>query len=279
MHNFDMETARKILMIPKSITGGKDAFIWPAARSGLFSVKSGYDIARKTSGTINTNKCSTSTPPFNNWSEIWSMRVIFRANLSEIDFTDNQQNSARETPQQQNNQTGVTWKPPQIGQVKCNTDGAHLKTGPGATAAVFHDSEGKMITVNTTKVLVSSAIMVEAMAIRDALKIAIQLRINNLIIETDCQVLYQAIKSDYNIAELTPLLHDISSLSQKVLRLGFTWIPREANMLAHHFASLQQHNPANQDWSLSFPTIIERTLFNEEEIARALLRNNSRTLP
>ncbi|MED6207938.1 hypothetical protein PIB30_040182 [Stylosanthes scabra] len=77
--------------------------------------------------------------------------VIFRANLSEADFTSNQQKSTRETFQQRNNRTVVTWNPPHIGQVKCNTDGEHRSTGAGATVAVFCNAEGKVLTVTTIK--------------------------------------------------------------------------------------------------------------------------------
>ncbi|MED6201041.1 hypothetical protein PIB30_091141, partial [Stylosanthes scabra] len=181
----------------------------------------------------------------------------------------NQQKSAIDTTQQWRNRTVVTWNPPQMGQVKCNTDGAHYNAGSGATTAVFRNVEGKIITVNTSKALANSAIAVEAMTIRNVLKTAIQLNINNLIIETDCQVLYRAIKSKQIIAEIKPVLHDIDILSQRVQQLGFTWIPREANKLPHQFAALQQHSPTNRNWSQEFPTIIENIISNEEEIARA----------
>ncbi|MED6123998.1 hypothetical protein PIB30_054841 [Stylosanthes scabra] len=57
-----------------------------------------------------------------------------------------------------------------MGQVKCNTDGAYCNARSGATAAVFRNAEGKIIIVNTSKALANSAIAVEAMALRNALK-------------------------------------------------------------------------------------------------------------
>ncbi|MED6121924.1 hypothetical protein PIB30_034782 [Stylosanthes scabra] len=63
--------------------------------------------------------------------------------------------------------------------------------GMGAIVAVFRDREGKLTKASTSKIQANSALIVEANAVREALILANQMRIDKLIIETDCQVLYQ----------------------------------------------------------------------------------------
>ncbi|MED6207491.1 hypothetical protein PIB30_036360, partial [Stylosanthes scabra] len=72
----------------------------------------------------------------------------------------------------------------------------------GATVAVFRNNDGGLIRTATSKISATSAPIIEANAIRDSLIIATNMNINNLIIETDCQELYQAIKSNSSIAKV-----------------------------------------------------------------------------
>ncbi|MED6176141.1 hypothetical protein PIB30_085151, partial [Stylosanthes scabra] len=75
--------------------------------------------------------------------------------------------------------------------------------------------------------------------------------------KTDCQELYQAIKSNSNMAEITSILQDINSLKQGVQELGVTWVPRQANALAHQFAIYQRVMSSNVLWNQNLPTMIE----------------------
>ncbi|MED6206497.1 hypothetical protein PIB30_027295 [Stylosanthes scabra] len=59
----------------------------------------------------------------------------------------------------------------------------------------------------------------------------------NVLIETDSQVLTQAVKSKFPIAEILPILQDIWVLLATIPRAGFTWIPWEGNKLAHELQS------------------------------------------
>ncbi|MED6158071.1 hypothetical protein PIB30_029265 [Stylosanthes scabra] len=105
-----------------------------------------------------------------------------------------------------------------MSNIKCNIDGAYCKTtGSGATTTVFRDSSGRMITYTTSNVEANTALTVEALAIRNARG------------EPTCQHL----KSNLRIAAVLPIWNDINKLMQSQGRIGFTWIPREGNELAH----------------------------------------------
>ncbi|XP_025665275.1 uncharacterized protein [Arachis hypogaea] len=60
----------------------------------------------------------------------------------------------------------VTWRPPPPGWIKCNVDAAFLEVfSGGATAAVFRDHAGNLLTTSNSKIAASSPLAAEALAV------------------------------------------------------------------------------------------------------------------
>ncbi|MED6163819.1 hypothetical protein PIB30_083715 [Stylosanthes scabra] len=67
---------------------------------------------------------------------------------------------------------------------------------------------------------------------REALVAAKNLQIEKVLLESDCAILIQAIKSDSTIAEIDPILKDIQEISKSIPFRGFIWVPRDCNRVA-----------------------------------------------
>ncbi|KAL4358160.1 hypothetical protein AHAS_Ahas09G0258900 [Arachis hypogaea] len=57
-------------------------------------------------------------------------------------------------------------------------------------------------------------------------------QMQKVIIESDNQILIQALKSHASIAKIQVIVEDILHLVRGIPNCGFTWVPREANSLA-----------------------------------------------
>lgn len=81
---------------------------------------------------------------------------------------------------------------PPTGSVKINIDGAYMESSKGAgIGVVCRDAEGRFIGGMGKRVVADSALMVECMALLEALRIRGKFPDNSVIFETDCEVLYR----------------------------------------------------------------------------------------
>ncbi|KAL4286374.1 hypothetical protein AHAS_Ahas19G0079800 [Arachis hypogaea] len=136
----------------------------------------------------------------------------------------------------------VTWRPPLVGWIKCNVDAAFDKAhSAGATAAVFKDHNGTLLSGINSTIVATSPLAAEALAVRAALIMSRNFQMQKVIIELDNQILIQALKSHASIAEIQVILQDILHLVRGIPSYGFTWVPREANSLAHEVVKLTGH--------------------------------------
>ncbi|KAF7815391.1 reverse transcriptase [Senna tora] len=91
------------------------------------------------------------------------------------------------------------WAPPVSGFFKANVDGAFnpkdLRAGLGV---IFRDFEGVVLDGCSIPVFASSCLMVEALAVRQAVRMARDLELDNVVIESDCADLVNSIGSDVN---------------------------------------------------------------------------------
>ncbi|MED6160882.1 hypothetical protein PIB30_055441, partial [Stylosanthes scabra] len=126
-----------------------------------------------------------------------------------------------------------------------------------STVAVFRDSEGKLLTTATVNKMFSSALVAEASAMRQALIMADNLKMEKILFESNNQTLMQALKSKTQVAEIEVFLEDIWELCNRLPELGFTWVPREANRLAHEFAKSAAGIPLVASWSTNLPFSIK----------------------
>ncbi|XP_020963460.1 uncharacterized protein LOC110265048 [Arachis ipaensis] len=127
----------------------------------------------------------------------------------------------------------VTWRPPLQGWIKCNVDVAFVGAqSVGATAVVFRDHNGTLLSGINSTIIAASPLAAEALA--------------KVIIESDNQILIQALKSHASIAEIQVVLDDILHLARGIPNYGFTWMPREANSLAHEVVKLTGQGTLHQ---------------------------------
>ncbi|XP_072084356.1 uncharacterized protein [Arachis hypogaea] len=128
----------------------------------------------------------------------------------------------------------VTWRPPLPGWIKCNVDAAFLEAfSGGATAAVFRDHAGNLLTASNSRIAASSPLAAEALVVREALILVQNFQLERVIFESDSLLLIQALKSKASITEIQVILDDILDLVRNLSNFGFTWVPREGNALAH----------------------------------------------
>ncbi|RYR27173.1 hypothetical protein Ahy_B02g061503 [Arachis hypogaea] len=99
-----------------------------------------------------------------------------------------------------------------------------------------------MITGSVMRVKASSALVAEAMVVRNALIISKILQMENVIFETDSLTITQVVKSRGNIGEIQPILQDIKMLMENSDKCGLTWVPKKDNVLAHFIAKLAATN-------------------------------------
>lgn len=72
---FSQATTQKILQLSISWRNGPDVFWWPHARSGMYSVKSGYFIIRQKGIAPNLGPSTSMGIPQSIWKIIWNIKV------------------------------------------------------------------------------------------------------------------------------------------------------------------------------------------------------------
>ncbi|RYR04846.1 hypothetical protein Ahy_B06g084641 [Arachis hypogaea] len=166
--------------------------------------------------------------------------VIRKAKLMELEFVEISEEPVKHTTTVSGLASRVTWKPPLQGWIKCNVDAAFIGAqSVGAVAIVFRDHNGSLLSGINSTIVAGSPLAAEALAIRAALIMSQNFLMQKIIIESDNQILIQALKSHASIAEIQVILYDILHLARIIPSCGFTWVPREANSLAHEVAKLK----------------------------------------
>ncbi|RYR23091.1 hypothetical protein Ahy_B03g068364 [Arachis hypogaea] len=197
--------------------------------------------------------------------------VIQNAKQMEIDFADVVEEPAISSNHDRRTDRRVTWRPPPPGWIKCNVDAAFREVySAGATAAVFRDHAGSLLTASNHRIAASSPLAAEAFAVREALIMAKNFQLDRIIFESDSLILIQALKSKASIAEIQVILDDILELVRSITNCGFTWVPREGNGLAHEVARLTADGSLQQNWLRCRPQIIINILAEEHYMSLQL---------
>ncbi|XP_016177823.1 uncharacterized protein LOC107620121 [Arachis ipaensis] len=197
--------------------------------------------------------------------------VIQNAKQMEIDFANVVEEPAISSNHDRRTDRRVTWRPPPPGWIKCNVDAAFREVySGGATAAVFRDHAGSLLTASNHRIAASSPLAAEAFAVREALIMAKNFQLDRIIFESDSLILIQALKSKASIAEIQVILDDILELVRSITNCGFTWVPREGNGLAHEVARLTADGSLQQNWLRCKPQIIINILAKEHYMSLQL---------
>lgn len=130
------------------------------------------------------------------------------------------------------------WTPPGTDQVKINCDASWKKDFEGGFGAVIiRNHKGDLIDGKKFKVVASSALMCEAMALREACMMAKTMNLHSVQIESDNKELISLSVSELDHPwECACIIHAIRALV-KDLNLIVSWIPTSVNRAVHRVAS------------------------------------------
>ncbi|XP_033141077.1 uncharacterized protein LOC108870768 [Brassica rapa] len=120
----------------------------------------------------------------------------------------------------------------------CWTDGAWQETSKaGGMGWIIKNEDGAVLhRGSSNRLFVCSALMAEALAMREALIKAKELNLQSIQLFSDSQVLVSALRSGLDVLEIAGVLHDIRSLATLFCPLAFNFIPRLDNRQADSLA-------------------------------------------
>jgi hypothetical protein len=128
------------------------------------------------------------------------------------------------------------WLPPDQGVTKINVDASFTEAShEGATGAAVRGHDGQLIRAQALWYShTSSAFSMEAIAIRDGVRLACGMGLQHVIIESDAQTVVQLWKNQGGgRSEIAGILHEIDDTSKVFQSFTVRYIGREANQLAH----------------------------------------------
>lgn len=139
----------------------------------------------------------------------------------------------------------IKWEPPPEGAFKLNIDGA-ARSNPGEAGigGIIRDHKGNMISAFSKNIGIASNNKAEVWALYLGIKIANELEITDIIIETDSHFLISCLnrKGDHH-PQLETLLTDSTKLmkkmSQAVIKFGYREVNGVADILAKMGTGLQ----------------------------------------
>ncbi|CAA7018072.1 unnamed protein product [Microthlaspi erraticum] len=126
-----------------------------------------------------------------------------------------------------------------VGTIVCCTDAAWMMFGASGSAGlgwIFTADEGQVSSYSSAHSFVSSALVAEALAIREALFKAVELGFTSLILQFDSLILIKAINSRSPLLETHGILADIVLIEKSFISLKFNFIPRLDNTVADSVA-------------------------------------------
>lgn len=139
--------------------------------------------------------------------------------------------------QHQKNRTPVSKNP--LNSPSCWCDGAWQEsTKAGGMGWIIKNTKGEVICRGSSnRPFVSSALMAEALAMREALRKARDTNLKSLQILLDSQVLVLALSEGWDMNEIAGVLQDIRNLATLFCPISFTFVPQLENLQADALAS------------------------------------------
>ncbi|XP_071920662.1 uncharacterized protein [Coffea arabica] len=291
-HWFHVDVVNHITNIPHSLYDRKDRLFWNFSKSGIYTMKTGYVIAKEEKEKTNQRLA----PDLKTTQVIWKIAPVRWEGLAKLQgnlwrwweavlqavketqadakvIVDKAQqewikyeaakesdigtNSAPEkaTPVQQH------WEPPKEGTIRINTDAAistkMVRSGPGIIARNWRGElvRAKGITARRNGIAATE----EALAIRGALEMAQFTGWTNIEVQFDCKHVVSLINTD-NVQEcsLQTILEDIDIQKKNFESCIFTFVPRTVNQCSHELAQFAAKATRSFEWEGSFPTWLSR---------------------
>jgi ribonuclease HI len=162
--------------------------------------------------------------------------------------------------------TDDRWSKPLPRQVKVNVDASFFEDSrSGAVGAVLRDYQGQFIAASCKFIPhLTSAMMVEAMAMKEGLNLAIGKGCNSVIAEGDSMETIQACSgSDVWWTEPAAIYADCVDLATQIGQVSFIHCQREANMCAHVIARESFNSRSSCIWDDDPPRFLVSYLTND----------------
>nr|AFP55576.1 hypothetical protein [Rosa rugosa] len=150
-----------------------------------------------------------------------------------------------------------SWCPPPLNTVRINTDACWFQSSlSGAIAAIARDSRGAVLGGKAFRILAPSPMAAEALALREAVCLAMDFTLGEVIISSDSKSLIQCLEMrsrapDWRAATIVEQVRSLTD-SRKV---SWSWISRSANQAAHLVASLVHRGVCSSDWVQNPPPL------------------------
>ncbi|XP_058775495.1 uncharacterized protein LOC131649754 [Vicia villosa] len=299
---FDCGVVKDILQTPLVEDVVEDKLIWKEEKDGCYSVRSGYILWRKTRGTPDSNRvdgdwCSLwnikapprvkhliwricrDVLPTRSLSNIIDSRIInfhddVASVLLDICSSEDSMLAGRVAEWFVAQDIGsrdhvhpyqLTWRPPLEGRLKCNVDaGFNINRGTTNRGWCIRDHMGNFISAGTAWDFGSFPILeAEALALKEAIRSAIDLHLEYVIFESDSQNTIHAICSDVNgFSEFSSIISSIRSLLDNFPNFEVKFVKRQANSVAHALAKAADSWTRRSFFNM-VPPCIDHLLIND----------------
>nr|XP_023915582.1 uncharacterized protein LOC112027145 [Quercus suber] len=131
----------------------------------------------------------------------------------------------------------LAWSPPRRFSIKINVDAA---IGPkfSTVAVVARDWKGKLAFACSQKVNTTFPLQVEVEAVKWTLLLAAKLEVEGIYIETNSNIYCDALinPSQASLWRIRSIVMEMQVLLSDLPHVFVSWVPRLANMAAHHLA-------------------------------------------
>jgi ribonuclease HI len=150
------------------------------------------------------------------------------------------------------------WSAPQSGWIKCNVDGAFdARKGQGATGAILRNLAGAFEGGRARWYPYGlDSLMMEALACRDGLILAVDMGIQNLQVETDSQELVKLwTEIDIQRSRISPILKEIKDRCGFFNAFSLMYANRNCNRVAHVLAKQVSDDTRVGEWHVAPPYV------------------------
>lgn len=258
---FDCTWARIFWEQVKSLTGIKIPDLHP--HSWMFDVVDGTKIPQ-------SEACIILSGAWAIWTERnarkhgESGRCIMQSVRWVIDSVMDSTSAGKVSKPKQSKQ--IKWNPPDEGVMKINVDASFDDVScQGSTGLVIRDREGALLHAQTLWYnFAASSQSMEAEAIRDGVRMAIERGFSKVEVETDAQAIVKLWESDtFDRSEIAAILQEIRELSDQFESFRLKFVRREANEAAHLCAKQATSVRRRCLWLNYTPVFLMNTLYRD----------------